>query len=386
MPQYILTYRDLLDQLNDSQGGTPDGVDDRLLRRAIQEAYRQIASDHLWTYLFKEGQIITLAPYTTGTVVYTHSTKTVTGTGTTFPTDSALCKIRIGNTVSIVKSRTSATALVLDDNVNPGEDVAASSYTIFRSEYNLPLDFVKMTEPMQEASWWGARYIRPDQFLMLERYGSGTGTPQAWTIIGDSNYYSGMAIAFYPAPDSADTLKFLYFRRPRQLRFDGYQTGVTQGTATTGASATVTGTSTAFSADHIGSIIRVSSSLVAPTGLDGTTPYSEEGRITAAASATSLTVSTAFTNTNTAKSYNISDPVDIDEVMMTPFRYLVEKWLAFFRRDEKAMRIAGGLYERELLRAAAADQRNISRKMAGRNYGYSNRLANWPGAADDTYD
>ena len=375
--QYVLTYRDILDQMVDSQGGAPDALDDRVLRRAMVEAYRQLTSDHDWTYLHREGQIITQEPYSTGTITYTNSTRSLTLASGTWPTWAALGKVRIGNTVSIVDSRTSDSVIVLDPQVNPGEDVAAgTSYTLFKSEYALPVDFVKMTEVLQEASWWGARYISPEQFILLERYGSGVGTPQAWTILGDSNYYGALAVALYPAPDATNTLKFLYYRRPRPLKFDGYSAAAADGTVAV-SSTTVTGTGTAFSSDMIGSVIRVSANTTKPTGLDGPDIFTDERIITAVASATSLTINSAGT-TATGKAYNISDPVDIDETMIPAFRYLIERWVAFFRRNYDAMGVAEAMYKQELLRAAAADQRNLSRRGVGRNFGTSNRLANWP--------
>jgi len=92
--------------------------------------------------------------------------------------------------------------------------------------------------------------------------------------------------------------------------------------AVTAGSTTVTGTSTAFPEDCIGSIIRFSETSTAPTGVPGTfngsTPidnrYYAQRVITARASATSLTIDQAVSSATalSGDSYTISDPLDIE--------------------------------------------------------------------------
>ena len=364
---FLLTYRDIIDHLVDWQGGSAADVDDRRIRRSIQEAYRQLSTDHQWSYYYVPGRIITVAPVTDGTVTYSASTNQVTLTDSTWPSWVTSGKVKIGSVICPVYTQDSSTVITLDPNVTFADDIASTTYELFQSAYPLPLDFISMSEVLQESSWWGSTPVTPNDFLALERYGyTGIGTPQHWTIMGDPNNLSNLAIHFDPAPSTASTLDFVYYRRGRALRYTGYEAAETQGTVTVSSgSATVTGSDTAFSSSMVGSILRLSDvSSIAPTGLDGEYPYAEEKVITAVASATSATVDSNFSAAYSGVAYNISDPVDIDPVMVHPFRMGCIKWLASMSKDGWSDK-AEMEYTKALLQAAGADSRFKERRVIG---------------------
>ena len=136
------TIQDIVENLNDSLGNTVAQGAQRKIYRSIESAYREFADSATWAYLQMHARITTVAPYLTGTIAYTHSTRTVALTGGSFPSWAAYAILKIGDLLYRVESMTNSTTLILDANLNPGANVASgTSYTLFRDAYSLPADF-----------------------------------------------------------------------------------------------------------------------------------------------------------------------------------------------------------------------------------------------------
>lgn len=358
----MLTYSDLVDRLVTFFGGAADDRDQKVCRTAAWEAYRHVCTDpNGWRYYNRKYRIMLVAPYSTGTIAYDNTTRIVTLTTGTFPTWAALGTIQIGNLLHEVETRTDGTHVVLDAANNPGQDVASgTSYIIFQSVYPLPSDFLFMFRPQTENKGWWNWYLEPQQWLSMERNVTSSGTPWAWTIMGNPNKYAygGMAVCMYPYPSTAATEDLIYKRNPRDIRISGFEASSYTGTISITGSA-VTGVGTSFNARMIGSVIRFSEDTTnVPDGYGSLHPYLEEAVITAVADTTHLTINTTPTGTYSGNKFRISDPLDLEQSMYRAVVARAEYDLCDVAdQDAKAKGMAFGAYRRELKTALENDQR-----------------------------
>lgn len=323
----IKTYQDAYEHLLDWNGSaSADAVTLRHAKRAIDEAYYQICNARLWHYYMTVGRINTVASYDTGTVAYTHSTRTVTLTGGTFPSWAAQGVIQIDGIEYQVTERTSGSAIILSVNSNPGANVSSgTAYTIYRDTYTLPVDFTSMGTLFDVANGSILTKLEVNEWNLMRRNQLTADLPRYYCITQDPDYQGVLALRLNPPPDAIYVLDYPYRRKPRQLQVANYSTG-TVATSTT----TVTGTSTAWSSKMIGSVIRFSeTSTTAPTGVSGDNPFVYERIITDVASATSLTIDSALTSELSGVKYTISDPIDLEHgAMYTAFLRATECFLA----------------------------------------------------------
>lgn len=294
----------------------------RLARQAVQNARRDILLKNAtpgWNYFQRRFYFTTEAAYSTGTVTYAHSTRQVTLSGGTWPTNAALGRVRINSIAYDVETRTSNSVVVLTEGENPGADVASTSYQWFRSSYPITAGFTQTTRFQQagsSGSWLHPCSVSDGQ--ALRNYDT-PGTPIAYAIRGAGKVYGQVNIELFPPPSAATTYHAFAQVSPRPLDIEKESTGAV---ATTNGSATVTGTGTAFTSRMAGSVLRVAnSSTNLPTssvgGTDNTvTPAAIQATILSVASATSLTLSTAATSTLSNAKYTISDPLDVDPTTM----------------------------------------------------------------------
>lgn len=357
------TFADIAELLNDYTGKNPDASSQRDIRRAIVEAYREIANAHRWRYLYTVGRINTVAPYSTGTVVYTHSTRVLTLTTGTWPSWAANGAVLINSVLYLVESRTSDTVLVLDPVLNPGANVASTTYSISRYSYDLPADLVSIDRISLENNLSSATWMTPTEWLSFHRAVPGdSGYTSRYTIMGSPDTKGRLALFVWPFADTARTIDFIYYRRPRTLAVSEYKTGTV---TTTGSDTTVTGTGTAFTSAMVGSIIRLSGNATsAPTSFIGDNPSVIERTVSAFTSATALTVDSTISTGYTGVKYAISDPIDIEEgAMLTAFSMLCRRQVGIGRimKDKPDMFLQ---YREALEVAKEADQRDMSPKSA----------------------
>lgn len=357
----MITYGDIFQHLCDFIGQNPSSAATRDIRTAIYHAYNEITTAHQWSYLTRLGRILTSAPYSTGTIAYNDSTRTVTLTSGTFPTWAAKSWIRIANVLYRVDSNPTSTTLILDATLKPGANIAAgTAYVLVRSGYELPTDFYTMDSIIQESGIARMSFVHPRYWLDTVRAISDPGTPYHYTVVGSPWTKGRLALLMAPAPESSETYDFIYFARPRPLGVGEYSAGTI---TTTGSSTTVTGSGTAFTSLMAGCIFRAAATSAAiPTGFLGERPGVMEEVIGSVANATSLTLESAAPATYTGVKFTISDPIDLDETtMMNVFYRLCEYKLAAVRPMRDRMNPAK-LYQDALVLAREADSRSIEDK------------------------
>jgi hypothetical protein len=177
-------------------------------------------------------------------------------------------------------------------------------------------------------------------------------------------------------PYESKSIDYIYKRRPRPLRIYKETTGKV---ATTASSNVITGTGTNFTADMVGSVIRIANTgLVLPTSDVGKSPVAFEGLVTSWTSATSITTDDAPSQTLSGLAYVLSDRVDIEEgAMLNAYFRCVEKHLSINRTlmDKPS---AAKAYEAELNRAKAADSRSFQGRAVGIRQPLRRRLRDYP--------
>lgn len=378
----LVTYADLTDHCLDYLGGTTDAVNERRCRRAAQIAYSDLPNVRRWSYYMQEGRIATVANYSTGTVVYDHtggaSERMLTLTDGTWPSWAARGVVVINNVYYQVSTRESDSIITLNTSSNPGADVASTTYSIYRDVFTLPCDFSAMGDVVLVGNTTYLTPMHVNSWLDAQRAYSGGGRPTHYTITGDPDFQNSMAIRFFPYPNEALNVAFIYARRPRELKIHSESDGTV---TTSSGSTTVTGSGTAFTSAMVGSVIRFSTSTNAerkPTGRGGAYPYHIERIITAYTSATSITVDADPGETLTGVVYTISDPADIEPGAMTTFLLrCVERQARTISRSKAADQYEEIRYMEAMHLAFEADSRHFSSRQAG-DATYRPRLADMP--------
>jgi hypothetical protein len=363
----MITYSDMIEHALDYFGGGPADALTSKIRRGIITGYQRLTSNpHGWRYYIVSGRVNLNGAYSTGTIAYTASTRVLALTTGTWPTWAANGQVRIDSVIYDVDTRTDGSNLVLSASNCPAANISSgTTYTIFQSQYVAPQDFQDIYLTTSAGSW-DQLYIDPEQWFSRQRNFYSAGTPYCWTIAGSTNpRYGKKAIWVDPAPSADSQQVFLYRRTPRRLTYTGQETATTVGTVTlTAGSTAVTGTSTTFHARMVGSVLRVSdSTATAPDGLGGANPYTEEFVIKSVTNTTALVLAAAPEASYTGVKYRISDPIDIDDCMISPMRRAVEFEIESIRNvSEAALGRAERLYRNELVQAWAIDgQSGIAR-------------------------
>jgi hypothetical protein len=314
----VYTYCDAVDALIEIGQSYGRSAPQSVLRRAIRAARDEIIAAHQWPFLLANAPILLRARQTTGTVVYDHtggtSERQLTLTGATWPeawvADAA---VRFDDTVCDVQEYVDSTNIILDSVMNPGQDVASTSYVLYPRWYPLPADFGSIVRVAEKSSWKLGHEISLREMMARDKYITGGGDPNYYAIGPTQDQLGSMALYLHIPSDTTERIDLLYRRRFRDLRYSGHNAAEFAGTiSVTAGSPTVTGSaSTSFESGMVNSILRISSSTDKPTGLEGTNAWAEQRVIKSVASTTSLTLDADVSTTRSARKYVISDPVEV---------------------------------------------------------------------------
>lgn len=353
-----LTYADLvrygLEYLGSYDRATPEAL--RFVKLSIESSLREILAEHDWSYLQCDASIVTKAPYYTGTITYDSSNKQMTLTGGTWPTWAADGVVLIGDRWYDVQSRTSNTVIVMKDG--PPESIATdTAYGIYQDTYDLPADFSVLQDIVAADRWRSIVRKSPRELFEERQIWRSAGQPNYFSIYGSPNTPGRMSLRFSPVPDAEEEYPYLYKRAPKTPTI--YKE--TAGTVTiANGSTTVTGLGTAFSQKHVGSILRVGKDQSSfPGSTSEEYPNVFEAKIVSVGGITSLTVDAAPVEDLTTRSLCISDPIDIDQTIMTSLIHrAICRRLAIDRKmDVNQRQLVDTDYGNELLRAKGADSR-----------------------------
>lgn len=365
----VRTYQDAVEHLTDHFDVDRAFRLQRNVRRAVEEAYRDLPQQGYWACFRRRAIINTVASQTTGTITYTHSSRTVTLATTTFPSTAAKYRIIIDSVHYDIESYTDSTHVVLPSTSNPGADVAAgTTYTLYRNEYPLPTTFRRSLGLVDVENQRPIPIITDAEEHSFQQLGTlGTpGTPVYAAIRNTGETTGGLSLVFNCPPNTAAAYDLQFDATPRAFVLsEKYSVG----TATiSSASTSLTGTGTAFPSNCAGCVLRLSvNASDEPTGpfgaqIDGidvdnfyafqTTVYSRD-------SATALTLVDAADAAYSGVKYTLSDPIDIeDNAMLDAFLRIAEfKYARLARMDAKVI----DRYEREARDAVILAKENDKR-------------------------
>ena len=363
----LFTYQDALEHLEAHTLGGAMDAERRDFRSAVLGAYADLASRYDWLYYHTEHEIRLETQYSTGTITYDNSTKQVTiydvddaaETTATWPTNATEGRIKINDVRYPIESRVSNTVIKLPDDINPGENISTTTpyvtnatkveaeasrgtttYTWLRSSYTLPADFKDMDPPHTENSYFNQRPVSLDSIMAFERHIRASSNPPRWYAIGpDPNLYGQMAMYVQYEPNEAEGLRFFYRRFPRPVTYSGTETAASTGTLASNAAgqAVVNANSTAFTANMVGSVLRIGTTTAKPTGKRGLNPFVEQRIIKSVTDADTVVLDANLENaiSNTTK-YVISDPLDLRPTMIEPFLRGCEWKLSLSRRNAES--------------------------------------------------
>lgn len=380
----LITYRDLIDRLMDFANASPNAPQVRAYRIAIDEAYREVVNATNWKYYMTEYSLFTPEPYGTGTVSYTQSNRTVTLTTGTFPSWAQYGHIRIGNTYYNIDSNPTNTTLILTIGNNPGQDIASgTTYQLYQSVFPLPADYRSQFAWNVPATPWAGRFINPSEWMALERRTAAGGNPQYWTIMSHPKFLGSMAICLWPHPVTAGTYGGIYQRKPRDLQVSGWATADTDfaSASTVAVSATtVTGTSTNFQPNMVGSVIRFGTASTLPDGTVGLNPASEQRIITGWTDATHVTIDSALVGSYSGVKYTISDPIDMSSGMLNA---LIAGMKFHYTMNCPKEGVYISTFRKEFEIAVKQAKEQDANPMSGRN---TEGVGGWLRTLDNTYD
>lgn len=190
---------------------------DAVLQQAVNNAIAWVATSKFWEYYKTYGDFTLRAPYTTGTLTMTNASTTCTLATGTWPSWAASGKLKVGNKVYRIASRTSNSIVVLATAW--AESTQSSlTYTLFQDEYALPTDCLKFGRPFAGQGWgWTGDASSMEAVLEAQNaFTFGLKYPSMFAVHG-SGGTSKLLIAPYPSGSSDEQLAFWYYRKPALL-------------------------------------------------------------------------------------------------------------------------------------------------------------------------
>jgi hypothetical protein len=378
--QELLTYSDLVAHAVDYLGGDATAGALKDARRASLAAVRELAAEADWSYYYGRHRVQLVRPYSEGTVFYLHTggvvERQLTLSGGTWPSWAALGSVVFQNCTYDVASVVSPFVAQLTHNANPGADVPACAYRLYRESYDLPGEFLSAGEVILQNRSAVLLPEHPSTWLARQRVHPGPGTPRFYHVKADPNYLASLAITFSPCPDDNYTVDLLYKRRPRLPQVDEYRQGAVSVVA---GQATLQGSGTGWSRKLEGCVIRLSADRVNyPTGAVGLYPALAERVVLAVASPTAMTLDDLVEDNLQNVKYLISDLVDIEPgVMLSPLLRGVEAQIARYRRMELRAQAEADYYG-ALRRAREGDSRSFAEERVGGRRPFPSRAADMP--------
>jgi hypothetical protein len=143
---------------------------------------------HEWAYFHRMGTLLTYAGQTTGTVDFSVSTRQVTLTGGTWPTNATSRHIRLNDNWYPIYKRTSSTVIELYAGKHPVENLDDESYLIQQVVYPLPQDVgdvLQVIEGIQNIQMLRLNLV--EAFQLQEGLAWSPMLPTSYALVADSN-------------------------------------------------------------------------------------------------------------------------------------------------------------------------------------------------------
>lgn len=187
-------------------------------RDAIEQALLMIGKARKWSFLQDIAQVVSIAPYTTGTVAVTNGTTAVAGTLTVFPAAGVGQFIEFDgqNYWYEITVRTSGTDITIRTAYTDpaGGNLSGDTYRILYALYDLPLNFGWMNALWDVTGQSPLAEMNFGEDHLLHAMRAGTGDPEGYALVGKRHDPNVKQIMLYPAPAAAKVYQIAYFRKP----------------------------------------------------------------------------------------------------------------------------------------------------------------------------
>jgi hypothetical protein len=223
------------------------------------------------------------------------------------------------------------------------------------SRHTLPWGVTSIDAFMLPQTGIIAEYLRPTEWARLIHSQFRGFTRIAWTILPSTSVADRYDLCVYNGWATDECVTVTYRRRPKDLRFTGWEPQTRTGTISW-TDRDVEGSGTTFTNLMIGSVLRVSADPSKhPESLTGMNAYSDEGLIYGLANQNKLyAFSPAGKMTYPAGTkFVITDYLDISPGMYTALLSGAEVWMS--RLMGKNIEGAAGIYGRDLRMAFESD-------------------------------
>jgi hypothetical protein len=196
---------------------TPSGLVE--IDRYINWANHDVENESEWPELWDTEWLVTVAPEETGTIAITNGLKAVTGTGTTFPADSASLPRWLAKSYTDppyeVGTYTSGTDIDLVEAWTEDTETA-SPFVLYGDRYSLGATVKKIRSMrMMVSGWTNPKSIMQAEFDDLVSLPMRTGYPERWAFDGyDASGYSVVKLS--PVPDGVYRIRvrFMFETKP----------------------------------------------------------------------------------------------------------------------------------------------------------------------------
>lgn len=192
-----------------TQCATADGAtthDDDAKDRALAGGIRRVCQDRRWGFLRARKRIVTVAPYTTGTLTLTSATL-LTFAGATLTAAMAGRFIKINSEATpyqILSVDTGAGTVTLVESYAGDQALGAAGLTfeILAFNYDLPSDFGKLIKITRVGAGTNLNRVTLTRYEELRGNQAGNGIPYWYTIAPKINDTLSQLL-LWPAPDAA---------------------------------------------------------------------------------------------------------------------------------------------------------------------------------------
>lgn len=360
----VYTWRDFIVDLADQVGLGNSGLDDRRLRTATLDAYRDLCNKRDWNFLIKTWKF-RLTAKANLTASYDHtggsSERLVTVTSGTVPTSLRDYLVLIDDVPYEPDEYLTSTTFTLSLRNNPAADVASGTMTLVRVYYPCPADFKTAYHPEADNNLGGLSFIHPSELhAFLMRGTPQYGEPRGVAVVPHPKLIGQRALAVIPFTSTARVCSLMYHGRGRDLKITGMaSTHVGTFTLDTGVDANrATLTGTTVSAALIGSIFRLRADTNTPENVDGEYPYDQQAVIIGVnVGSNYVLLDRDMAASYTAKAYVISDPVDVPQEAITALKAGARYYHAMAaNKDRKDVQLVMGMYRDELTQLCEIDK------------------------------
>lgn len=221
---------DVADALSWTQLSTIEGdlsAYGRKLVRALNRVLRTLSSLDDFFFLRAESQIVTIAPYITGTATVISNLVLVGGVGTAWTTAMEGRAFAIGGDSLVYRIVQVDSPIQLRINLAYQGTTGSFNYTIAQDRYDLPADFDR---PIGDWTNFFATEsqrmlpISPNEFLDRRRRrntGIQLDEPTAFTVWGYDDQIEHRTVVLDPWPSAQRTLVFPYQKVHPEIKLDG---------------------------------------------------------------------------------------------------------------------------------------------------------------------